>query len=170
MKFCIIQTEHCCAFCLCLSQKINKKCVWSYRVHCQRSFSEGTFVCERATKTWRERERAFALPSPASLLFMWKSPSRGWTRGEMLAGCLSNLLYLISALNQDPQPATSVLQSQLHFSMQMAWSFFTVCLRVCVCMWRAVYSVWCVWVDAWTSSHMCAAWWVSSLFLVNPNS
>lgn len=96
-----------------------------------------------------------------------KSPSQEWARGEILAGCLSNLLYLIRALNQDPQPTSSAFQSQLHFSIQMVSMLFSCCASV-----HGTRTMKCDLCVGWNSneSHRRTAWWVSSLFLVNPNS
>lgn len=62
----------------------------------------------------------FSTFSSFTVIHVKISRLEGEEGGERLTDCLSNLLYLISALNQDPQPATSVLQSQLHLSIQMA--------------------------------------------------
>lgn len=157
MKFCTIQ------FCYGPNHRMNKKCVWSCLVWCDRSFSAGKTAC---MCVWvSKRLSPFCSAFSRFSVIHVKVLSRGWARGEKLAGCLSNPLRLISALNQAPLPGTTVLQIQLHFSMQMAWCFLhPVCMSVyegqfvCVCV---IF----VWVPAWKN---CCCWWVSSLFRINP--
>lgn len=155
---CIIKREHCSGFCLSESEVTQ-----NLFVKLRRTMPEK--FCWRQLLVGEQRhEGLLALTSPASVL--WKSPSGGWVRGETLTGSLSNLLYLISALNQEPQSATSALQSQLHFSIQMS-----SCVFNCVCVWDGQSTQFdlCV---GWrlNKSHRCIAWWVSSLFLVNLDS
>lgn len=79
-------------------------------------------MCE-ASYTAREvslKARLFEVFCSAIGVIPVKISVVGEREEESSLACLSNLLYLISALNQVPESAISVLQSQLHFSIQMA--------------------------------------------------
>lgn len=98
------------------------------------------YLCGRAT------QKGLSLCHLQLLLFMWKLRAADevfifWSGGGGGGCCFSNLLYLISALNQDSQPATAALQRLLRFSIQIA----SCCSRsvcVCVCPLALVILIW----------------------------